>query len=72
MSLMRILKDDITITAQGPPFAGGEDINNVSPKPVFIEFEMAQSQGETEPAGGSLRHRSMEWNSKSKITCFPF
>lgn len=55
-----------------PPFAGGEDINNVSSNPVLIEFEMPQSQGGTEPAGGSFSHGSMKWNSNSNATCFPF
>ena len=53
---MRNLKDDVTITPQGPPtpFAGGEDINNVSSNPVLVEFVMALSQGGTEPTGDSF------------------
>lgn len=72
MPLIRNLKDDITITPQGPL-----SLPHLLRMRTYVMYLHTQvlfvpSQGETEPADSCLHHGSGEWNSNNNTTCFLF
>lgn len=62
----RWYNSDSTRPSLSTPFAGGEDIHNISSNSVLIGPEPGGT------AGGSLHYGSMERNSNSNTACFPF